>query len=116
VEVWDATGKSTMRLGLEVLMATSVSQQENQQGTLTAAGVRVHESNRGCIEWCEMRSLPLSNQTQLFRLSPKANVPSEVTLIVYLDTERPLSEPKWVLSRVRKDGLCVSVVRVHMAI
>jgi hypothetical protein len=105
-----------MRQELEVLMATSVSQQENQRGTLTAAGVRVHESNRGRIEWCEMRSLPSSNQTQLFCLSPKANVPSEVTLLVYLDTERPLSELKWVLSRVRKDGLRVGVVRVHTAI
>ncbi|KAI9433300.1 hypothetical protein H4582DRAFT_1988316 [Lactarius indigo] len=28
----------------------------------------------------------------------KVNVPSEVTLLVYLDTERPLSEPKWVKS------------------
>lgn len=28
----------------------------------------------------------------------KANVPSNVTLLVYLDTERPLSEPKWVKS------------------
>lgn len=28
----------------------------------------------------------------------KANVPSEVTLLVHLDTERPLSEPKWVKS------------------
>jgi hypothetical protein len=44
-----------------------------------------------------------------------ANVPSEVTLIVYLDTEHPLSEPKWVKSRERKEGLRVSVVRVHMA-
>ena len=28
----------------------------------------------------------------------KANVPSEVTLLVYLDRARPLSEPKWVKS------------------
>ena len=28
----------------------------------------------------------------------KAKVPSEVTLLVYLDRERPLSEPKWVKS------------------
>lgn len=28
----------------------------------------------------------------------KVDVPSEVTLLVYLDTERPLSEPKWVKS------------------
>jgi 20S proteasome subunit alpha 6 len=28
----------------------------------------------------------------------RANIPSAVTLLVYLDTERPLSEPKWVKS------------------
>jgi len=28
----------------------------------------------------------------------KANVPCEVTLLVYLDRARPLSEPKWVKS------------------
>lgn len=28
----------------------------------------------------------------------KATVPSEVTLLVYLDRARPLSEPKWVKS------------------
>ena len=28
----------------------------------------------------------------------KANIPSEVTLLVHLDRARPLSEPKWVKS------------------
>ena len=60
--------------------------------------------------WC--RELFRNNQVVLFigytfprgRIGPhgspfsKTNVPSEVTLLVYLDRARPLPEPKWVKS------------------
>ncbi|KAH9921476.1 uncharacterized protein BXZ73DRAFT_91760 [Epithele typhae] len=53
----------------------------------------------GCSEESTYVSLELSEQLESDTTVPplwKASIPSEVTLVLYLDKEKPLSEPRWV--------------------
>ncbi len=72
----------------------------SKQPTVWRSGTNFHPQMEGCSEETTYVALDISEQLESEdpTVPPfsKAKVPSEISLILYLDKEKPLSEPRWV--------------------